>query len=190
MPRKLRIVVAGAVYHVVNRGNDKRVVFPEVAYYDQFVELLREGRDYAPVTIIGYCLMPNHFHLMLRPETEDALSAYMHWVAGSYACDFRRRTHTRGFGHVFQRRFWGAPVCDETGFLAVLRYVEANALRARLVTRAQNWNWTSLNDRQRTSPLIIDPSPVSLPADWTDWVNLGQEEFVLEMIRQDLRKMR
>ena len=106
------------------------------------------------------------------------------------ACDFRRRTHTRGFGHVFQRRFWGAPVYDETGFIAVLRYVEANAHRARLVTRAEHWKWTSLGDRLRTSPLIIVPSPVSLPADWSDWVNLGQDEFVLEMIRQDLRKMR
>jgi putative transposase len=190
MPRKLRIVVAGAIYHVVNRGNDKRIVFPEVAYYKRFVDLLQEGREHARVSLVGYCLMPNHFHLMVRPETEDALSSYMHWVTGSYASHFRRHTRTRGFGHVFQRRFWGAAVHDDIGFISVLRYVEGNAHRARLVTRAQDWNWTSLRDHQRTAPLIIDPCPVSLPANWTDWVNLGQDEFALELIRQDLRKMR
>ena len=190
MPRKRRVVVAGALYHVVNRGNDKRVIFPEVAYYDRFIGLLRAGRGHARVAIIGYCLMPNHFHLVLRPEAEDALSAYMQWVTGSYACDLRRRTRTRGFGHVFQRRFWGAPVFDETGFFAVLRYVEGNAVRARLVSRAEHWKWTSLQDRLGPSPRLIDPCPLALPTDWSDWVNLGQDEFALEMIRQDLRKMR
>jgi putative transposase len=190
MPRKHRVVVAGAIYHVVNRGNDKRTVFPEVAYYEHFIRLLLAGRNHAPVLIIGYCLMPNHFHLLLRPETEDALSAYMQWVTGCYASDLRRRTHTRGFGHVFQRRFWGAPVGDESGFIAVLRYIEGNAVRARLVPRAEHWRWTSLQDRLQSSPRIIDPSPVSLPTVWQDWVNLGQDEFILEMIRQDLRKMR
>jgi putative transposase len=190
MPRKRRDVVAGAIYHVVNRGNDKRIIYPEVAYYDHFIHLLREGCRHAPVLIIAYCLMPNHFHLVVRPETETALSAYMHWVTGSYASDLRRRTHTRGFGHVFQRRFWGAPVYDETGFIAVLRYVEGNALRAGLVSRAELWKWTSLRDRVWPSAGIIDACPLALPADWSDWVNLGQDEFVLEMIRQDLRKMR
>lgn len=191
MPRKRRIILPGGIYHVVNRGNDKRVVFPGRPDYARFIALMQDGRAHAPVRIAGYCLMPTHFHLMLTGDDAGALSTYMHWVTGSYATDLRRRTNTRGFGHIFQRRFWAAPIGDAAGFIAVLRYVEANALRARLVARAEDWEWTSLVDRFRAVPEVIDVEtcPVTLPPAWSDWVNLGQEEFLLEMIRRDLKKV-
>jgi putative transposase len=189
VPRKLRIVYANGIYHVVNRGNDKRVIFPQAADYDRFIDLMRQGRTRTPIALVGFCLMPTHFHLVIQPPSADALSTYMQWITCSYACDFRLRTGTRGFGHVFQRRFWAAPIEDEVTFIRVLRYVEGNAHRAHLVPRAQDWRWTSLGDRLQESPQIIDPCPLTLPAPWCDWVNLGQEEAVLDAVRRALKKM-
>lgn len=190
MPRHLRVIDAGSIYHVVNRGNDKRVIYPRPCDYEWFLELLQEGRAQAPVWLIAFCLMPTHFHLVVRPQTSDALSTYMHWVTGSYAADFRRRTNTRGFGHVFQRRFWAAPARDEIGFVRLMRYVEGNAARARLVSRAEAWRWTSLVHRLQNSPRIIDPCPLELPTPWCEWVNLGLADSVLTEIRRTLKKVR
>lgn len=190
MPRHLRVIHAGGIYHVVNRGNDKRVIFPHPADYDRFIALLQQGRSRAPVLVIAFCLMPNHFHLVLQPLTPQALSIYMQWVTCSYAGQFRRRTNTQGFGHVFQRRFWAAPVGDDVGFFRLVRYVEGNARRAQLVPRAEDWRWTSLVDRLQDSPKIIDPCPLQLPAPWCDWVNLGLHDAALDEIRRALKKVK
>jgi hypothetical protein len=114
----------------------------------------------------------------------------MQRVTGNYASDLRRRTNTRGFGHVFQRRFWAAPVRSEMGFLRLMRYVEGNASRAQLVPRAEAWQWTSLVDRLRQSPRMIDPCPLELPAPWCEWVNLGLDDSVLVEIRRALKKVK
>ena len=190
VPRKPRIVHTGGIYHVVNRGNDKRVIYPQADEYEHFLALLQEGRSHAPVSIVAYCLMPTHFHLVLIPLADGALSTYMHRVTGSYASGLRQRTRTRGFGHVFQRRFWAAPVSDHEAFVCVLRYVEGNARRAGLVARAQEWRWTSLTDRMQESPQIINVCPLALPGPWPEWVNLGQDESVLTAIRRALRRMK
>jgi putative transposase len=190
VPRHLRIIHAGGLYHVVNRGNDKRVIYRKPSDYDRFVRLLQRGRTRAPVRLIAFCLMPTHFHLVLCPLASDALSIYMQWVTTSYACDFRRRTNTSGYGHVFQRRFWAAQVCDEPGFIRLMRYVEGNASRAHLVARAEAWRWTSLVDRLKKPPQIIDPCPLELPAPWCEWVNLGLDDAAVDDIRRALRKVR
>ena len=190
MPRPLRRILAGEIYHVVNRGNEKRVIFSQDADYKRFLELLRLGREHGDVSILGFCPMPTHFHLLLGPKQNDALSAYMHWVTSRYACDLRCRTGTRGSGHVFQRRFWASPVRDATHFLTVLRYIEGNALRARIVSRAEDWRWGSLVERRDPASRLLNDPPVCLPSDWETWVNLGQDEFVVEMIRRDLRRVR
>src|SRR5262245_47564053 len=113
MSRRNRLTVAGTAYHVVNRGNDRRVIFREDADYERFLHLLAAGTERFGVELFGYCAMPNHFHAVARPTTDDALSAYMQWVTGCYACDLRTRTKTVGHGHVFQRRFWSAHLHDD-----------------------------------------------------------------------------
>ena len=140
-----------------------------------------------PVKIYGYCPMPNHFHLMVEPETDDALSAYMQWVECCYACDLRARTETKGYGHVVQRRFWSAPVKDDLDFLTILRYVEGNALRSRLVTRAEDWKWSSLADRDENRWKLLSPLPVTLPSEWCELVNLVQSDEVLDALRKRFR---
>lgn len=133
--------------------------------------------------ILGLCVMPNHFHLLLRPKTDAALSAYMQWVTCRYACKFRRQTGTLGDGHVFQRRFWSAPVVGEHHFLAVLRDIEANPVRANLVSRAEAWPWSSLSERFAANFGFLTAPPLQLPRDWRDLVNQGQSPDVVTAIR-------
>ncbi len=127
--------------------------------------------------------MPNHFHALLSPVSDGALSAYMHWVQGCYACDFRSMTKTTGQGHVFQRRFWSDGITDARHFLAVLRYIEANPLRAQLVEKAEDWIWSSLTLRAIDIDQLLDPLPYWLPDCWADVVNAAQPIAEIRHIR-------
>lgn len=186
MARRGRYAPGGKIFHVTNRGNDRRVIFRQDQDYKRFLRTLRVGTRRHPVKIYGFCAMPNHFHLIVEPKTDDALSAYMQWVTCCYACDLRARTETKGHGHVFQRRFWSAPINHDLDFLITLRYVEANALRAGLVPRAEDWRWGSLGDRRENVRKLLSPLPMTLPAGWCELVNLVQREEVLDRIRRSL----
>jgi putative transposase len=190
MPRPHRIAATDSPFHVVNRGNDRRTVFAETADYQRFIGLLSDGCERAPISIQAYCIMPNHFHLLLVPRSDAALSAYMHWVTGRYACYFRARTGTNGHGHVFQRRYWSHAVTNVWHYLAVARYVEGNARRARLVARAEDWRWGSLWERLRGRRRVLDTPLVSLPIDWKELVNAGLTNVELGELRAPVRRGR
>jgi putative transposase len=184
MARRNRCAPAGTPHHVVNRGNDRREVFLQAADYKTFVRLLYEGTGRFGTEVHAHCLMPNHFHLVLEPKRDDELSAYMQWVTGRYSCYIRARTRTVGYGHVFQRRFWNAPISDDLHFLTVLRYVEGNPLRSGMVRRAEEWAWSSLRARLQGR----HPSSRSrlVPPDWCAVVNLVQPVEVLDRLRHEI----
>jgi len=190
MARPLRRIIPGEIYHVVNRGNDKRVIFREEADYEHFMSLLIRGRERAEVTIHGFSLLSTHFHLLAQPMSRDALSAFMHWVTGCYACDLRKNTATVGFGHVFQRRFFSAPVEDHLGWLTVLGYIEANAREAGVVRRAEEWKWCSLFDRCNPRSGLADYDALRLPANWVEMVNLPWTDFLSALVQHDLSERR
>jgi len=177
MPRKRRFLPVGQPCHAVNRGQDKRTLFFQDADYQHFMDLMAEGRRRYPIRIYGYSLIPNHFHKILCPLEKGAVSAYMQWVEGRYGCHFRWVTDTCGHGHVYQGRFWAEPV--GTGpfhYVNVQRYVEANALAAGLVKRAEEWKWGSLWERETGRRSLLDHSPFIFPEGWVDFVNDVQPE--------------
>ena len=190
MPRSRRIVVPNCALHVVNRGNDRRCVFPQDIDYASFLALLREGRERHAVKIYGYNLVHTHFHLILGAADRAALSAYMHFVERSHACDLRASARSIGGGHVFQRRFWSAVIEGDGYFLNAFRYVEANALRASLVKRAEDWPWGSLWERQTGERDLLCPLPIRLPESWTTIVNVPQEPADLQAIRTPRKRGR
>jgi putative transposase len=153
-----------------------------------FMRLVRAGARRFAVDVHGYCVMPNHFHLLVEAKENEALSAYMQWVTGCYACYLRTRTKTIGEGHVFQRRFWSAGIDDILHFLTVLRYIEANPLRAKLVDRAEHWQWSSLANREQ--PESSSQWCVALPDDWCELVNQVQLTEVLERLRKEITPKR
>ena len=88
-------------------------------------------------------LMPNHYHLVLRPQVDGEMSRFMGWVGGTHTMRYHAHYQTSGYGHVYQQRNKSFPIQDDEHFLVVCRYVERNALRAELVARAEDWRWGS-----------------------------------------------
>ena len=148
------------------------------------------GKSRYPVKVHGVSIMPNHFHCMLVPESDGALSGYLQWVSGSYASQLRARTNTVGDGHVFQRRFWSDPILEDRHAVTVLRYIEANPVKGGLVERCEQWPWTSAVLRERPNQQLLDPLPFELPRHWLTIVNLPQPAKEVEIITRALRKNR
>jgi putative transposase len=185
MPRKPRSIITGGIYHIANRGNDRHKVFRQRSDYERFIDRLDTARQHADVKVYGYCLMPNHFHLIVSPQRDGAISEYAQRVWGRYSCEFRARTKTVGHGHVFKGRFWDCHLHDERYFLSALRYVESNPLRAALVARAEEWLWSSFVERLVVgTSAILSPPPVPLPHDWNERVNQIQDPLVLMRLRR------
>ena len=190
MARTPRRTVTGYPHHVVNRGNDRRRLFFTAADYDTFLRLMVIGKSRYPVKVYGVAIMPNHFHAMIAPEADSALSGYLQWVAGSYAAHWRAQTDTTGQGHVFQRRFWSDVILEDRHFLSVLRYIEANPRGGDLVSRSEEWPWSSAALRMQPDHALLDPLPVALPRDWQAILNLPQPPKEIDAIRRGLRKNR
>ncbi|HET9704392.1 MAG TPA: transposase [Vicinamibacterales bacterium] len=187
MSRKRRDVPPGALLHIVNRGNDRKVIFREPVDYASFLVLLREARERFSVELYAYCLMPNHFHLVVRVADLDAISAYMLFVQREHACDLRAYARTKGEGHVFQRRYWSKVIEGDGQFLTLLRYVEGNAVRARLVPRARDWEWGSLWDRTTGDRDLLHACPLWLPEGWATIVDCPLQDVDLQAIRRPLK---
>lgn len=183
MPRGPRAIHAGVCYHVINRGNNRRHLFHRSADYAAFVTLIREARDLVPLELFAACLMPNHFHVVLRPSDPEALSRWMHWLLTTHA---QRYNRTHGIeGRVWQGRYKAFPIEQDGHLLTVLRYVERNAVRANLVSRARDWRWCSASWRRGPSSrktLLAEP-PVPLPRDWETYVDAPQTADEVQELR-------
>jgi putative transposase len=140
MSRLARVVIPGYPHHVTQRGNGRARTFFGDGDYALYRDLLAENCRAAGVEVWGWCLMPNHVHLILVPSDPDGLRRALARVHRSYAGIIQaRRKRT---GHFWQGRF-GAVAMDEAHLAAALRYVSLNPVRARLVQRAQDWRWSS-----------------------------------------------
>lgn len=191
MPRAARSTEAGMVYHVLNRGNGRMRVFHKAGDYEAFERVLAEGLERYPVELLTYCLMPNHWHLVVRPNTDEALGRWMGWVGVTHVRRYHEHYHTRGGGHVYQGRFKSFPVVEDDYFLALCRYVEANALRAALVERAEDWRWCGLWRRQNgAEELPLSAWPLERSRNWVAWVNRGLKDEQLEEIRTCVQRDR
>lgn len=162
MPRTARASEGGLIYHALNRGNRRAEVFHKPKDYDAFLEAIIEARRHLAVDLFGDCLMPNHFHLVLRPHKDGDLGRWMRRLLTTHAK--RYHLHYGTSGHVWQGRYKAFPVQDDGHLFAVLRYVERNPLRAELVARAEDWQWSSLKGRLAGAPdlWLTEPSPPAL----------------------------
>jgi len=166
MPRIARSYVQADFYHVLNRGQMRQQLFAEAADYEVFLSLLRIAPDAHQVRILGYCVMPNHWHLVVNPLSQRALSAYLHWVSGTHAAQWNRSRKRTGLGHVYQARFKAFAIRYERHLLSVLRYVEANPARAGLVDHAAEWPWSSAANGQSVAAPSLAAWPMPKPTNW------------------------
>jgi len=181
-PRKSR---GGEVYHIMNRGNCRMEIFTTDADYLAFVKLLEEGRERFGMRILAYALMPNHWHLVLWPRRDGDLSRFVAWVASTHVRRWRAQRQNVGEGHLYQGRFKSFPAQRDEHLYRVLRYVEGNPRRAKLVRKAERWRWTSLYDGpgEENQTLGTDEWPVRRPADWRKRVNEAIEAAELGRLR-------
>ena len=187
MPRTARASVGGMCYHVLNRGNGRAEVFHKDADYAAFLDLMVEANERLPMRVLGYVLMPNHFHLVLWPHGDGDLSRWMQWLMTSHVRRYHRHYH--GSGHVWQGRFKAFPIQQDEHLLTVLRYVERNPLRARLVRCAKNWLWSSLAWRVRGKrPELLAEWPVACPRNWLANVNSVQSEAELAAVERSIAR--
>ncbi len=187
MARTARASQGGYVYHVLNRGNGRADVFHKDDDFDAFIRLMREAHEKVAMRLVGYCLMTNHFHLMLWPFGDGDLSRWMQWLMTSHVRRYHR--HYKGSGHVWQGRFKAFPIQEDEHYLTVLRYVERNPLRAKLVERSQEWEWSSLNPTARSSPDgLLSDGPINKPSQWTRIVNGEETEADLKALRQSVSR--
>jgi putative transposase len=140
MARLARVVIPGIPHHVTQRGNGRARTFFGDDDYALYRDLLAKHCRAADVAVWAWCLMPNHVHLILVPSDADGLRRALSAVHRRYAgIVHARRKRT---GHFWRGRF-GAVAMDEDHLAAALRYLSLNPVRARLVTRAQDWRWSS-----------------------------------------------
>lgn len=183
MPRTARASAGGYCYHVLNRGNGCAEVFHEPDDYTAFLETIAEATERRPMRVLGYCLLPNHFHLVLRPYEDGDLSRWMQWLMTTHVRRYRRQHGSSG--HVWQGRFKAFPCQDDAHLLTVLRYVERNALSAGLSRRAESWRYGSLHAAVKDSgPVSLEPVPERGPLkEWTKRVNQALTEAELTAMR-------
>lgn len=186
MPRQKRADEAGSIYHALNRGNARQVIFHKHDDYQAFLRVLGEGLERYSAELFSYALMPNHWHLVLRPDEDGEMGRLLRWVTATHTQRYHAHYHTSGQGHVYQARFKSFPVADDDHFLIVCRYVERNPLRAGLVERAEDWQFSSLwrwTQKAEPLPRLLSPWPIARTPNWIDRVNQPLSEKELEALR-------
>jgi putative transposase len=140
VPRIARVVVPGVLHHVTQRGNNRQDVFLTDSDREFYLGLLRKRSGQYGLDVLGYCLMTNHVHLLVRPQTAQSLAQALGRTHFIYAQRFNAE-HSRS-GHLWQARFYSCPA-EEAALLAVMRYIEQNPVRAGIVTHAWEYPWSS-----------------------------------------------
>ena len=191
---------------MLNRSNGRLPLFECEADYELLIGVMAEAHQRVPMRTLGYCVMPNHWHLVLWPRADGDLSEFMRWLTVTHTQRWHAAHGTAGSGHVYQGRFKSFPIQQtrpgankramgllEGGdaVLSVLRYVERNPVRARLARRAGAWPWSSAAARRqspgRDGVPLTDP-PGGLPSNWAALVNRPQTQKESDALVRCIRR--
>lgn len=186
MARIARVVVPGYPHHVTQRGNRRQPTFFCAGDYASYIELIATAKEAAGVSILAYCLMPNHVHLVAVPDTCDSLADLFRDAHRRYT---RRINIRKGWrGHLWQERFHSC-VMDEAHLLAAVRYIELNPVRAGLCDLPDNWPWSSVHAHLAAQD---DTLTTTLPmlqrvGNWQNYLDVSDHSDTLQKLRQHAR---
>lgn len=191
MPRIARTVFAGLPHHITQRGNRGGEVFFTDEDRRRYLGQLKEYCQKHKVQILAYCLMTNHIHLVAVPKNRDGLERVLRPLHMRHA-QFINRQHNWS-GHLWQGRFFSSPL-DEAYLWFCVRYVERNPVRANIVTRAEDYEWSSAAAHcgLREDDLLSTDSESweifkDIP-DWSAWLKNADDKEKLEIVRRNIHK--
>jgi len=174
MPRIKRVDIGGEVYHVLNRSNARVQIFDNDKDYKQFEAILEEAVIKYDMPLLAYCIMPNHWHLVLHPKADGDLAQFMSWLSNTHTRRWHVTKNTVGQGHLYQGRYKSFICEKDQHLLTVLRYVERNAKTANLVKLAEQWKWSSVWRRESGTAAekkMLSAWPTTLPREYLKILN-------------------
>lgn len=188
MPRRARFS-GEFIYHVMNRAAKRTRLFECSHDYIAVENLLRKAKMATGIRLLVYCIMPNHWHLILWPTSGNQMSQFMRRFTGNHAQLWQHVRSTIGSGAVYQGRYKAIPIQTGTYFYNACRYIERNPLRARLVVRAEDWPWSSAWRRFHDEEgELLDRWPAPYPHDWLETLNAAGADGDVEMVRAAIRR--
>lgn len=153
MSRTARVKSETGIYHVMLRGLDKRDIFLQNGDFEVFLKYIAKAKEKSNISVLAYCLMTNHVHLLLK-EGNEALGNTMKRIAVGYVQYFN--FNNGRVGHLYQNRFQSEPINDDNYLLAVLRYIHQNPLKAGIVKEITDYRWSSFNDYVNDKAGLVD----------------------------------
>ena len=173
MPRLARLVLPGYPHHVTQRGNYQQQVFRTDSDYSFYPGLLNKYAKEYLLSIISFCLMPNHVHFICVPENKDSLANTFKITHTVYSQYFNAKNKLKG--HLWQGRFYSS-ILDEQYLYAALRYVERNPTRAALAQKPWDWKWSSACSRVKGEASKIVLADIAQFVEIENWVNFLSEQ--------------
>ena len=194
MPRLPRPTADGFIYHAINRGNNRESVFHDDDDYQAFLDSLARAHERYPFKLYGYCLMSNHFHLLLKPNPGQSISRILQSLTVAHTARYHKLHGSSG--HVWQGRFKSPVIQNDDHLLVVLRYIEANPLRAGITTDLATYPWSSYpaHGLGQPNPLLaplpeyeaLGRTPAERRARWKRKLAARQNEAELKAVRESL----
>lgn len=178
-------------FHVLNRAVARLPLFEKQEDCEAFERVLIEAVTREPLPILAYCVMPNHWHFVVRPQSDQQLTDFFRWLTHTHTMRWHAHYNTGGTGHLYQGRFKAFPIEEDEHLLAVLRCVERNPVRAALCELAADWRYGSAwrkrsgNDELRR---LISEWPIPRPRQWRAFVDKPQHEAEVAAIRRSISR--
>jgi putative transposase len=191
MARLVRIKVGGYIYHVLNRANARACIFNNDKDYQSFEAILEDAVIKFDMRLLSYSIMPNHWHLVLYPKNDGDLVKFMSWLTITHTKRWHIEKNTIGEGHIYQGRYKSFICQNDNHFITLVKYVEQNALKAKLVDKAENWRWSSVWRRENGTneqKKILSDWPVSISEDYLFSINQIQMKPDEEVIEKSIIK--
>jgi putative transposase len=160
MPRSARLVIDNAIYHIMTRGNQKQRTFLDNKDYEKYIEILKHYKHKFRFKLFGYCLMPNHVHLIIKIKQGRNLQKVTQGLCQTYTIWFNRKYDK--VGHVWQGRYKSMLIQNNNYLIDCIEYVELNPVRAELTKKPASYLWSSYSSRLRIEkPSLLSEIEVS-----------------------------
>lgn len=187
MGRAPRADYAGHLYHVLNRANRRATIFHKDADYEAFEGILADAVSRSELDLCSYCLMPNHWHLVVRPRVDGEMARFCQWLTLTHTQRYNAHYETTGEGHLYQGRYKSFPIQDDDHFHTVCRYVERNAYSATppLCKSPELWRWSSLfrwKYGTAKEQSLLSPWPIPRRPGWVELVRTALSDRELKKL--------